>query len=62
MRQGEAELQEGSRHAEGEGREDEGGGQGGDRDPEDERGTVGLAFLTGKRFCNGQIYQMAPTY
>jgi len=52
MRQGEVELPEGGRHAEGEGGEDEGGGKGGDRDQEDERGIVRLVHLTGKRICD----------
>jgi hypothetical protein len=55
MRQREAKLPKGGRHAEGEGGEDEGRGKGGDRDPEDERGTS-LTFkldnLTRKRLCD----------
>ena len=40
MRQREVELPEGGRLAEGEGREDEGRGTGGDRDQKNERGEI----------------------
>ena len=57
MRQREVELPEGGRLAEGEGREDEGRGTGGDRNQKNERGEI-LERTEGKQL-GGQVRLVA---